>query len=169
MISTWESYLFHFIISWVNRHKSQIYYVWSMQQKNIQVYWFLYIRRNEWLEHIGGGGGSRNYFWYIWWGHEIFWRQYNWVTRKTGILEERLRPGLTCTLWVLPKLEWDGELPEPLLNDWFEFFCEAIWHFSLCKAQECEWTTHACILFGRIQWSIRRMCILKMRIIRWDF
>ena len=31
-------------------------------------------------------------------GHEIFWRQYNWSREKAGILEESLRPGLTCTL-----------------------------------------------------------------------
>ena len=30
-------------------------------------------------------------------------------------------------LWTFePKLEWDDELPEPLLNDWFDFFREAI-------------------------------------------
>ena len=28
----------------------------------------------------------------------FFWRQYNGSREKTGILEGRLRPGLTCTL-----------------------------------------------------------------------
>ena len=74
-------FLFHFIITWVNRHKSQIYYVWSMQQKYIQVYCFFYTRRNEWLEHIGGGGVTKLFLIHLM-GPWDFLEAIQWVTRK---------------------------------------------------------------------------------------
>ena len=98
MISAWESYLFHFIISWVGRHKSQIYYVGPMQQKNIQVYCFFTPEEMNDLSILGGGGGHEIIFDTSDGAMRFFWRQYNGSREKTGILEERLRPGLTCTL-----------------------------------------------------------------------
>ena len=45
------------------------------------------------LSILGGGGGHEIIFDTSDGGHEIFWRQHNGSREKTGILEERLRPG----------------------------------------------------------------------------